>query len=439
MHAQTEQTLGAYRRAGPLPTVLRDLLSVEMCFIMFIFAGRYKALPEFQVMPVDPTMLFFILTLGLIVHRYGTRQLTPMAMDTPDLLMLSFCALGIISVFWSSLEPKNIDKTWRFALVGISGYFFASILAQEKERRERLVRLVIGFSAALLLYYAAHRWIIGIDIAELQYTGRIRGNNYLEYGAHASYLFLGCLALAIFGPRRWLLTALAGAIGSLFVLALIGARGALVLSLLGIPLAGAAVMMNRGRFAAGGGRLLLFLGILAGAAWGGYMALIAIEGFAGATEQLYTLERLFMHLSNEATSSLDLREEGRQLAFQRWLELPLLGWGMGEFRLQHSIDFPHNLPLEVLMEMGLVGAILFIPVQIIAVVACVRVVRDPAADWVDMAIVLIFVTEFVSHMTVQGYLAESRIYFALLALVIGLHRASLRRAAERWRRCGITG
>lgn len=406
---------------GWLSSVLGLVFSIETSFILFLVAGRYKALPEFQAVPVDPTLLFFVLTLGLIAHKCIKGQLKPMPLDAPGLLMLAFCAYGVASVYWSSLEPKNIDKAWRFVLVSVSGYFLASVLAQEQERRERMVLLMIGFSCTLLLYYAYFRWIVGIDIYELENTGRIRGNNYLEYGTHAAFVFYGCLALTVYGPRRWLAVGLTGAVVSLFLLAFIGARGPLIFSLIGIPLAGVALLLNVRCLAAGFRRLALLLLLLVVLAWAGYAALVAVKGFTLASEELYTIERLSLQLSNESTSSLDVRSIGRDLAFRRWLEQPLLGWGMGEFRLQYSVlDYPHNLLLEVLMEMGLVGVVLFIPAHIIALFVCLRTIRDPASTWIDMAIVLKFITDFASHITVEGYLGDNRIYFATLALAIGL-------------------
>ena len=410
------------RRADPVHLLLRDLLSIEASVILFIFSGRFKSLPELQFLPIDATLFFFVLTFALIVVRRIMGHLRPLPMDAPDLLMLGFWAVGIVSVFWSSLEPENIDKTWRFASVGMTGYFFVSVLAQNRERRARMLRLIIGFSSLLLLYYSYHRWVVGVDIRELQFTGRIQGNNYIEYATHASYLFFVCLPLALYGPARLLILAIGGAVAALFGLTLIGARGPLVFSVLSIPVAAVGLLLCPNRLMTGTRRLLLFLVVLVATAWAGYVGLVAVKGFSGATEQLYTLERLSLQLSHESTNSLDVRAEGRELAFRRWLEKPLLGWGMGEFRLQHSSDFPHNLALEVLMETGLAGAVFLFPVLGMAVRACYRVARNRQADWVDAALALMFCMEFLSHTTVQGYLAESRIYFAMLALMIGLQR-----------------
>lgn len=426
MPVQLQQTL-ARRRPGWLTAVLDDVLSVEACFILFLVAGRYKALPEFQWLPADPTMLFFVVTLGLILHRCASRQLRPMPLDSSDLLMMAFVALGVVSVFWSSMDPKNIDKVWRFVLVSVSGYFFASVLAQDAERRARLVRLMLAFSVLLMAYYTVFRWVVGISQWELETTGRVRGNNYLEYGTHAGFMFLGSLALVVFGPRKWLIPALAGAVMGLFLLTLIGARGALVFSVAGVPLAGAALLFNRQRFGVGAKRLAMLIGVLVVMAWAGYAALVAVKGFSEASEQLYTLERLTNQLTSESTSSLDLRAEGRELAFRRWLEQPILGWGLGEFRVQHSVDYPHNLLLECLMEVGLTGTVLFLLPHLAALFACLRTLRDPAAGWADMAIAIEFVTSFVSHMTVEGYLGDNRVYFAALGMAICLGRRPKRR------------
>lgn len=423
MHVQLDRTYGIQRRAGPLPAFLDDLLSIEMCFMLYLTAGRYKALPEFEFLPVDPTMFFFVLTVALIIHKVGAREMRLLPLDAPDLLMMGFVALGVVSVFWSSLDPKNIDKAWRFVLASTSAYFIARILVQDPERRDRLVRLLIGFSVALMAYYSFHRWVVGISMWELENTGRIRGNNYLEYGAHAGWMFFGTLAMVVFGPRKLLIPALIGAVAGLFLLTLIGARGSLVFSALAIPLAGAMLVIGRRREGGGVQRLVLLLVVLAVMAWVGYAALVAIKGFSEASEQLYTLERLSGQISNEATYSMDIRAEGRDLAFRRWLELPLFGWGLGEFRLQlPTLDYPHNLMLETLMELGLAGAVPFAALQIIALFACLRAIRNPDSSWIEMMIALKFLTEIVSHASIEGYLGDNRMYFTLIALALSIGR-----------------
>lgn len=428
-HAAAPQTAtrpSPARNTGLRARILDDVLSIEASVILFVFAGRYKMLPEFQGSPVDLTLLFFILAVGLIAWGVMSRRVGPLALDAPNILMLAFTAFGVASVFWSSLEPKNVDKAWRFVLLGISSYFLVVVLAQDMARRQRLIRLMIGFSVALLLYYAFYRWVIGVDPNGMENAGRVNGNNYMEYGAHAAVLFYACLSLVVLGPRRRVPLAIGGAVVALFALLLIGARGYLMFALFSMVLAGGSLLISRRRFLTGTKRLLLLVTALVVLGWAGYMALIAVQGTSGASQQLYTLERIRLQMSNESTHSLDIRAEAQDLAFRQWLARPLVGWGMGEFRLQHSLDYPHNLSLEVLMETGLAGACLFFPVLIIGVVACIRMARDRRLDWIDMTIALLFLTEFISHTTVQGYLPDDRIYFAYIGLIMGW-RWSMRR------------
>ena len=82
------------------------------------------------------------------------------------------------------------------------------------------------------------------------------------------------------------------------------------------------------------------------------------------------------------------------------------------------------------METGLAGACLFFPVLIIGVITCIRMARDRRLDWIDMTIALLFLTEFISHTTVQGYLPDDRIYFAYIGLIMGW-RWSMRRDPAR--------
>jgi len=126
----------------------------------------------------------------------------------------------------------------------------------------------------------------------------------------------------------------------------------------------------------------------------------------------------------ESTDSVDERLQAQKFAFEQWQRKPILGWGIGEFRVERFIPgYPHNLLLESLMELGLTGAVLLFSACAIALLNCIRWVRRGALNWVDVSIVLLFLTELVSHLTVQGYLADDRIFFAYMALVIGLRPA----------------
>src|SRR5258708_12076232 len=96
------------------------------------------------------------------------------------------------------------------------------MIAQDQSRRERLLRILAWLSCAIVTYYVYYRYVLGIDMQPG--SGRIPAdsNNYLEYNAHASILFIIFIALAVFGSWKQMCAALAGAGAMLFLLATIG-------------------------------------------------------------------------------------------------------------------------------------------------------------------------------------------------------------------------
>jgi O-antigen ligase len=330
-------------------------------------------------------------------------------------------------LFWSSIDYLNVDKMVRFLLLTSASFFTAHMLGQDKDRRERLLRCIAWFSFVLLLYYAYYRCVLGVELRDKE--GEVYANNYLEYGNHACILFIIFLSLAIFGSPKRLGIAIIGAGAALFALVAIGGRGPFTLALLAIPLLGFGLLLRSRGVLERLTRLVVFVSALIVIAVVGYMAFVQLQEPSAMWEQLHTLDRYQAQLLGDDTHSVDARLDGQRDAFRQWLEKPILGWGIGEFRVQHNflID-PHNLGLEILMEVGIVGAFLFFSVCALAVMDCVRMAHEGTFRWFDAAIVLLFLTELFLHLTVEGYLADDRIFFAYLGLAIGLRRGVERRA-----------
>lgn len=431
--------------AGPSPPFfprLGDLFSIEASFVLFLFAGRYKTLPELRGFPIDFTLLFFAATLCLMVWAIVSGRIKPLPLSLPVVLMISFSALAAVSLFWSSIDQRNVDKMLRFLLLTSTSFFAAYILGQEKIRRERLVRVLVGLSCAILLYYAYYRYVLGVDMSDSALGGRVPedANNYLEYNAHAAILFILFLSLAVLGSLKQLGGAIIGACAALFCLVTIGGRGPLAIALVAIPLLALGLLMQSRRSWQSLSRLLVFLSAVLTATTIGYMAFVELHGSGAAWEELRTLDRYEMQLSRENTDSMDERVEAQGFAFRQWLEKPLFGWGIGEFRVQNSyLEYPHNVLLEILMEIGLLGAFLFFAVCALAVAGYLLVMQKPDPGWVDVAVGLLFLTELISHVTVQGYLADDRYFLAYIGLMIGLSGGAVSRSTEFARRRRTVG
>jgi O-antigen ligase len=420
---------GARSLAARVLRSLTEFCSIEASFALFLFAGRYKTLPELRGFPVDFTLLFCAVTFCLIAWAIISGRMKPIPLSLTVLLMILFSEVAVASVLWSSLDPLNTDKALRFLLLTSTSFYAAQMLGQDRERRTRLIRIVIWLSCAILLYYAYYRYVLGIGVEEGELNvGKYPAdsNNYLEYGAHASILFIICLTLAAFGSLRQLAVAVFASGAALFALVTIGGRGPLASALLAFALLALGLLWRSARPLRRLWRLAALVSGLLALAAAGYLVFEGLSGSGAASEQQFrTLDRYQMQLSREDTSSMDERVGGRDLAFRLWLEKPILGWGLGEFRVKDSyLQYPHNLLLEILMEMGIVGALLFFSVCTVAVRDCLRLAKDQACGWTEAAIVLLFLTELASHFTVQGYLADDRIFLAYMGLVIGCRTAA---------------
>jgi O-antigen ligase len=358
----------------------------------------------------------------LLGREWLSGQLVLPRLTLPAALILLFSEFAAASLFWSSLDPLNIDKLLRFLVLTAPSFFIALLLGRERPRLERLIRMFLLVSAAIFAYYAYCRLMLGIDLASFNadpVTGQPPAdvNNYLEYGEHAEILFILFLLVVVFGSARQALFAIAGAAFSIWGLVTIGGRGPFALAILALPLLAAGLLLREG---GPGHRLVRVVGLVAALCAIALAGYVALSDHGGADlDQFRTLERYQMQLSQQDTSSMNERSRGREKAFREWLEKPLLGWGIGEFRVQESyLKYPHNLLLEVLMETGLVGAVLLFVPAALAVQATIGIARNRASGWAEFAVAIFFLTQLVSHLTVQGYLADDRFFLALIGLTL---------------------
>jgi O-antigen ligase len=403
-----------HSRTGSVRRLLADFFSVEAAFTWFLFAGWYKDLWELRWFPIDFTLFFFGLTFCLIAAAWFSVRVKSFSPDKAVLLLILFSMLAMASMSWSSLEAANFDKAQRFLLLTASSFCIGHMIAEDRERRQRFGRMLLRFSSVFLLYYIYCRYLLGLN---MQAGDDMGPNNYLEYGSDARTLFILCLTIASLGAPRQVYAALPAAGIALYFLLIMGGRGPLVEALVALALLVLGFGWRRPRLLR---RLAFCSGLIAIAATGYLIIAQPDEAGAADGDSFRTLERFQLQLNGEDTTSLDERSAGRNLAVQMWLEAPVLGFGFGEFRVRDPyLKYPHNLPLEILAELGISGTSIFFGLIAFAVQNCVRIARDRNSDWTDAAVALVFMSELVSHFTVQGYLADDRFFFALMGLIIG--------------------
>lgn len=418
------QSARAYRHLLPR---LGDVLSLETSLVLYVFSGRFKMIPSLRIIPIDLTLLLLVVMVVFALWEVGSRRLKPPPLTVPVVAMILFSEFMVASLFWSNLNTINTDKAIHYVVLTLPSFIVGCMIGSDSQRRERFVRMLAWLSCLILLRYCWYRYVVGIDIgdvAELPVDrGELKTNTYAEFGDHAEMVFIMLICLIAFGRRT--IMAAVGLGLTLFVLAATGSRGSLAFSILAILLLAAGLLLRQYPLKGSLARLSMTVGMMVIVTVIGYFAIGASPD--AESGQFRTVDRFQAQVSGEDTHSMDVRHRGRDYAFRQWLESPLLGWGIGAFEI-HDDDLkdPHNLPLELLMEMGLIGLMLFAVPAAVATFAAMGTLRDPWSGSADVALALMALTNVLSQLTIEGSIGNDRILFCFIGLVLGRHVAGRR-------------
>jgi len=342
------------------------VLSFEMTFLLFVFAGIYKSDTRFAWFPIDWTLFFLginVLQAGWIVTRRGFRL--PQPGTTLVAVATLFAGYAALSLLWSEGTIYARAKTLHMAtLVLWSLAGSALIVTHRPERLHRFLRLLLFFTAWVVLesawYYVQHpgaRLITALGgPGSYLGLGRVVGLGTLI----AFYEF----AFVARRPAARLVTGgllLAGLVMSV----LIGSRGPLIATaILLIPMVGLALSRKNRN----GSRGLIAVGLIGASLIG----IVGVQRHVATTGRLpVTLARL-TRLGNEtirnggSLTRWDYLVESARL----WSQRPMFGHGIGSFPVlvngTDARDYPHNLIAEVAAELGLCGLLLLAGLFLVA-------------------------------------------------------------------------
>lgn len=432
MHADPDMTrrierrpLLPRRRSG-MVRILSALVSFEVLFLLFFWAGRYKAMPIFAAVPVDVTVLFFgaSLVAGIVV-AYREVDVFKSIQDQGMVFYVLFLFWIVVTYLWSSRFEENGQKVLlTFTLLNWSFLGTYLIVSASAERARRFVIAIMVFSFAMVVYWFYVKYVMGIDIGLS--SSAIVGPNYLGYGENALCLVLGLFALVL--KSRTALKAFVYLLAMLAVIGamlMIGGKGPLILALF-TPMAVTLFVMFRNGMDS---TLAKIVQLLLGLAVLGMLALLIMftlgaDQFETIRAELRTLDRLIgTFTQSDYGDSASSRFEAQRLALLRWFEAPFFGWGIGEYSVLDGLLFyPHNLALELLMELGLVGFLLFAGIFGLGLVRAARIWPNDLADWTTMSMCMLLFAMTISRFSFQGYLPDERFMFTLAGFVLGLGR-----------------
>lgn len=384
--------------------------SVSFLFAIFLFAGVLKELPLLGWLPVDLTLVALVASIVAVVVVVVLR-----GVDWSDgisrglLLMALLVGWSLVSLIWSAGREYAGDKALYFGLLGTWSFVGGIVVGNSEVRTLRfgrsIVFLGVWLSAEVLLMFSG-----GAVLATADW-----GESYIGFGRLIGYGVLVLISrLLARGAGGW------RGIGSIVLLGVLGtgilmggARGPLLGTITGLGIvasAGASGSLLRIKI----NRRLLILG----------SALILVPGIAVVATRsgmfLRTIERLLVLASASDSHSFGRRLWYWQEAWDRWLDSPFVGHGLGSWPLMIGWGdvraYPHNIVLEIGVELGIVGIILFL---LLLANAMPMTKQRLGPGSVPVLISALTVAALVNSL-ISGDLVDNRVAFAFLGMATGI-------------------
>jgi O-antigen ligase len=407
--AESQIALGGRSRVrlGRVIWLAGQVFSFETTLLLFTFAPIYKTDPRFAWFPGDMSVAFFGLSVlaGLVPLLRGSLFFLPgiRAVYAAGMLVLWMAA----SLAWS---PSHIYANEKLVETAAGNLWCliatAMIMSSSRVRVWRFLILLLAFGVVTSLDYT---------INSITAPAGARVDYYLVLGRLCGLAALVAFALWLRSPPRSaqgpLLLAAFAVCG--YVLLKGGGRNPAVA--VAVPML-MSLLMTFGLLRGG---LVIRRSILP--SLGLVVVLTAVLSYLAIsdTDSLRTLQR-FDHLVGrlEAGESANPRVELWGHAVAYWAERPLVGHGVGAWPIllynRDERHYPHNLILELLVELGLVGLVLFAALVIVLArrVSLRRLREDPAL----MCAAMLCVNAFINAMS-TGDISDNRTVFAMLGLL----------------------
>jgi O-antigen ligase len=390
---------------------VQPVFAFEFIFTLFLFAWAFKADPRFNWIPVDLTLLFFILSVcsGILVFLVEKKRF-----EKKSTVIISsgilFVFYLLISLTWTVGNLYAGQKALYFSTLTLWTLIAcAFIIASEKCRLARFINLLLLFAI----------WIAAESTLEYLRGGgdviNALNSNYLALGYSMGMGLVISTAYAFLTGHGRLKRAFLFLISLyfMFLLLILGGRGPLlsVTISLSIPLLFKSNLMQEVKPKLK--KYASFIAVL-------FLAIISISVYLYTKGSLTaTLYRMLLFLEPGMGSSAGTRIGYYLTSAELWSSNPLFGHGIGSWPiltgLPDSNSYPHNLIFEILVEVGLAGLILFGLIVFFALKGFIKSNRDKNIFF-GAVILMMFVNAFTGAM-LSGDLNDNRIIFALLGLM----------------------
>lgn len=394
--------------------IIPFIFSFETLFLLFLFAGVYKADDRFAFIPVDLTLLFFILSMisGFFIIYQRDFEIKKNSFSLV-LIGLIFVLYMLCSIIWSPGEVYKISKACRFSTLTFWSLFASSIIiSHSTQRTKRFFVILLIFSILVGLE--------GLSVylkSDGKSTVHAFNANYLAFGRVIGVGFIIVFTHMLFNIKKYFCQVLSLTILSFFIWLLLnsGGRGPFLSILIVIFIA----LIIGFRFTFNAKIIIknyilyivIFILIL--------IILFSYLFLSGST--LVTIKRVStIFIKEDMGSSIALRLQYYRSSFSLWMKNPIFGNGIGSWPILMGFGdkpgHPHNIFIEIAVELGLIGLLLFITLITFAIhkLSLHSHLRN---NLLKMMIFLIFCFLFLRTL-VSGEINDHRAFFAILGFMM---------------------
>jgi len=387
--------MNSYRFNRLTYTISRPLNYEGFLFMLIIFSAKSPVSWNLLSSIKSFTPLIF---LAFLVVRYKTKIILPEYKDKYSLILISlFSTICLLSLLWSSNTTYGLNKLWGIVLIIIP--LTGSYLILDKLYGYRLLKVLffwLVFIGILLtiIFFATHPFSYKNSLNELGYS-------HVGYGRLISYAFILSLVNILLkielSTSRILVAAFLGS-----GLVLSGLRGAwisVIISTIFFLLNQDTNVIKNYAF-----RIVLVIPIIV------LIILIQPKYYQNIEKRIANLKSIVVANSN-FDGSINARMQAYEVSYNMFLDKPFTGRGIGGFnivyknkKLPQAIEYPHNMLVEVLVELGLVG---FSLLMLLFWLTAKKIKR------INGVLYLIFLNGFILSLF-SGNIADQKILFVLI-------------------------
>jgi hypothetical protein len=402
----------------------KPLLGSGLILALFVWESAFGMLPgvDFGVTVYPQDLAFSYLLLAATF-----RLLSLGRMSRVQLLWLLFGVIGIVSFGRgvNAYGPKSAGVEFRSFYYFVAGSLYLITFSFSQERQRRLLRQ-IQVAASLLVALAVFRWtvdVIGVSMSH-SWLPPEETNSFRVLRAFHAFFLASVFIIGVDRQLRmrtdwtWKFTT---AITLLAVLLLQhrSVWAATIVGLLGTYL------LSKGSRA----RLTV---VVASAAAVGTLLAVVVLGSA--------LEKVSASIDQSASSAVSTREGTFVWRIEGWQALletrgnstvdHVLGrpFGAGYLRYIRGARIevsPHNVYVQTLLRMGLLGLVLFVSVYGMLIGRSVRRRRELSRDFASPGVLGTLLMMALTYYVAYGLTYEQSVLFALAATGLGRHNTAL--------------